>query len=122
SDVLVHAFENIDHTIAENSFVYKTETAHIQVPFSDILYFETSSTIHKVILKTKTGQTEFYGKVSDIAKADERLYQAHRSCVVNPLNITRLDRTNHIAYFENGDSCFVSRMKQKELADLLEID
>ncbi|HFI0138339.1 TPA: response regulator transcription factor [Streptococcus suis] len=121
SDVLVHAFENIDHTIAENSFVYKTETAHLQVPFSDILYFETSSTIHKVILKTKTGQTEFYGKVSDIAKADERLYQAHRSCVVNPLNITKLDRANHIAYFENGDSCFVSRLKQNKLADLLEI-
>ncbi|HFI0952285.1 TPA: LytTR family DNA-binding domain-containing protein, partial [Streptococcus suis] len=120
SDVLVHAFENIDHTIAENSFIYKTETAHIQVPFSDILYFETSSTIHKVILKTKTGQTEFYGKVSDIAKADERLYQAHRSCVVNPLNITRLDRTNHIAYFENGDSCFVSRLKQGKLVELVE--
>ncbi|HFR3692955.1 TPA: LytTR family transcriptional regulator DNA-binding domain-containing protein, partial [Streptococcus suis] len=47
---------------------------------------------------------------------------AHRSCVVNPLNITRLDRTNHIAYFENGDSCFVSRLKQKKLADLLEIN
>ena len=120
SDVLVYAFENIDHTVAENSFVYKTANAHIQVPFSDILYFETSSAIHKVILKTKTGQTEFYGKVSDIVKADDRLYQAHRSCVVNPLNITKLDRTSHIAFFENGDSCFISRIKQGRLVELVE--
>ncbi|MGT2865485.1 LytTR family transcriptional regulator DNA-binding domain-containing protein [Streptococcus fryi] len=120
SDVLVHAFDSIDHTIAENAFVYKTDTAHVQVPFSDILYFETSSTIHKVSLKTKTGQMEFYGKVSDIAKADERLYQAHRSYVVNPLNITKIDRTNHIAYFETGDSCFISRLKQGKLVELVE--
>ncbi|EMO8691282.1 TPA: response regulator transcription factor [Streptococcus pyogenes] len=120
TDVLVHAFENIDHTVAENSFIYKTENAHIQVPFSDILYFETSTTIHKVTLKTKTGQLEFYGKVSEISKADNRLYLAHRSYVVNPANVTKIDRTNHIIYFENGDSCLVSRLKQKKLVDLVE--
>lgn len=121
NDVLVHAFENIDHTVAENSFVYKTENAHVQVPFSDILYFETSTTIHKVILKTKTGQQEFYGKVSEIAKADDRLYHAHRAYVVNPANIIKIDSTNHIIYFENGDSCLISRLKQKQLVDMLEI-
>ena len=121
NDVLVHAFENIDHTVAENSFVYKTENAHVQVPLSDILYFETSTTMHKVILKTKTGQQEFYGKVSEIAKADDRLYHAHRAYVVNPANIIKIDRTNHIIYFENGDSCLISRLKQKQLVDMLEI-
>lgn len=120
SDVLVHVFKNISHTVSENSFVYKTENSHIQVPFSDILYFETSQTIHKVLLKTKTGQLEFYGKVSEIAKSDERLYQTHRAYVVNPANITKIDRTNHIVYFENDESCFVSRMKQKKLVEILE--
>lgn len=120
SDVLVHVFKNISHTVSENSFVYKTENSHIQVPFSDILYFETSQTIHKVLLKTKTGQLEFYGKVSEIAKSDDRLYQTHRAYVVNPANITKIDRTNHIVYFENDESCFVSRMKQKKLVEMLE--
>lgn len=120
SDVLVHTFENLSHSVAEDSFVYKNANAHVQVPFNDILYFETSSTIHKVILVTKTGRMEFYGKISEIAKADDRLYQTHRSYVVNPANITKIDRTEHVVYFENDESCFVSRMKQKGLIERVE--
>ncbi|MUG33645.1 LytTR family DNA-binding domain-containing protein, partial [Psychrobacter sanguinis] len=76
--------------------------------------------IHKVTLKTKTGQLEFYGKVSELVKLDNRLYHAHRAYVVNPENVTKIDRTNHIIYFENGDSCLVSRLKQKQLVSLVE--
>lgn len=120
SDVLRYAFNNISHSVAEDSFSYQNENAHIQVPFNDILYFETSQTVHKVILTTKTGHREFYGKVSDIARSDKRLYQAHRAYVVNPDNITKIDKTNHIVYFENDESCFVSRLKQKGLIEKME--
>lgn len=120
SQVLEHAYKNIPYSVADNSFVYKTNHSHVQVPFNDILYFETSPTVHKIILRTKTGQMEFYGKISDIAKTDKRIYHAHRACVVNPDNITRIDRTNHIVFFENGDSCFISRLKQKKLVEIME--
>jgi two-component system response regulator AgrA len=117
SSVLLHAAENVTSMIGEDSFSFKSKHSHIQVPFSDILYFETSSTIHKVILTTKTGHMEFYGKVSDIAKADDRLYQTHRAYVVNPYNVTRIDKADNIVYFENDESCFVSRMKIKGLVE-----
>lgn len=120
SSVLVYAFENVDTTVASDAFVFRNEHSHVQVPFSDILYFETSSTIHKVVLTTKTGHMEFYGKVSDIAKADERLYQSHRAYVINPENVTKIDRTNHIVYFEDDESCFVSRLKLKGLIERVE--
>ncbi|WP_333473208.1 LytTR family DNA-binding domain-containing protein [Streptococcus pseudoporcinus] len=94
------------HTISEDAFVYKTEKVHVQVPFKDILYFETSQTVHKVNLVTKNGQMEFYGKISDIGKSDTRLFQSHRSFVVNPENITKVDRKNRIIYFEKNRSCF----------------
>lgn len=117
SSVLNHAASHVDTMIGNDSFSFKSQHSQVQVPFSDILYFETSSTIHKVVLTTKSGHMEFYGKVSDIAKADERLYQTHRAYVVNPYNVTRVDKANHIVYFENDESCFVSRMKLKGLLE-----
>lgn len=120
SDVLVYAFDNMDNMIGEDSFRFKSEYSSIQVPFSDILYFETSQTVHKVVLTTKKGNMEFYGKVSEIAKSDERLYQAHRAYVVNPRNVTSVDRKNYTVHFENRESCFVSRMKLKGLLDRVE--
>lgn len=120
ASVLDHAYHNISTTVSEDAFVYKTEHSHIQVPFSDILYFETAPTVHKVLLTTKNGSMEFYGKVSEIAKMDDRLYQRHRAYVVNPANIIELDRKTNTIYFENDESCFVSRMKLKGLIARIE--
>ncbi|MGT2667351.1 LytTR family transcriptional regulator DNA-binding domain-containing protein [Streptococcus rifensis] len=117
SSVLTHAYSNISQTVSQDAFVFKNEHAHVQVAFSDILYFETSSTVHKVILTSRTGTLEFYGKVSEIAKIDERLYQTHRAYVVNPANVTRVDRKQFTVHFENDDFCLVSRMKLKGLIE-----
>lgn len=120
--VLEHVSENISRTVSDDAFVIKNDYAHVQVPFADILYFETSSTVHKVILTTKTGQLEFYGKVSEIARMDDRLYQCHRAFVVNPANVVTLDRANQTVHFETGDSCLVSRLKLKGLVERLSDD
>ncbi|MGX7776938.1 LytTR family transcriptional regulator DNA-binding domain-containing protein [Streptococcus pluranimalium] len=118
--VLEHAQANVSRTVSDDAFVIKNDYAHIQVSFADILYFETSTTVHKVILTTKTGQLEFYGKVSEIAKLDDRLYQCHRAFVVNPANVTTLDRSTQTVHFETGDTCLVSRLKTKGLVERLE--
>ena len=39
----------------------------------------------------------------------------HKSFVVNPENIVRLDKELGIIYFANGESCLVSKAKQKEI-------
>lgn len=120
SSVLEHAYATLKTSIATDAFVFKSEHSHIQVPFSDILYFETSATVHKVVLTTKTGHMEFYGKVSDIAKADKRLYQSHRAYVVNPDNIVKIDRLKYMVFFDNDESCLVSRLKLKGLIERVE--
>lgn len=118
--VLVYAYDNMDTMVAQDAFRFKSEHSHIQVPFSDILYFETSPTVHKVILTTKTGTREFYGKVSDIAKSDNRLYQSHRAYVLNPQNVQRIDKSTNTVYFQDGEYCFVSRAKIKGLIERVE--
>ena len=78
---------------------------------------KTGKIMRWAVLTTKSGHTEFYGKVSDIAKTDERLYQSHRAYVVNPANILRVDAVERMVYFEQEESCLVSRMKLKGLLE-----
>ena len=94
--------------------------ARVQVPFHKILYFESSPTVHKVILHTTDERIEFYAGLSDLEKADPRLYQCHRSFVVNPKNITKVDKGERVAIFENQESCLISRMKYRGLLNRLD--
>ncbi len=50
-----YTIEKLETTVSWRCFYFReTAMAHVQVPFNNILYFETSPTpIHKVILHTK---------------------------------------------------------------------
>ena len=61
----------------------------------------------------------FYGSIADVEKADSRLYRCHRSFVVNPDNIIKIDKESKVALFENGESCLISRMKYRGLLEKL---
>ncbi|MEX2783812.1 response regulator transcription factor [Streptococcus sp. H49] len=108
---------NMGKSVMEDSFVFETSLAAIQVPFHNILYFETSPTIHKVILHTKDERIEFYARLSQIERLDKRLFKCHKSFVVNPENITRINKETGEVFFENNDSCYVSKIKQKKLIE-----
>ena len=112
-----YTIEKAGTTVSEDAFTFETAMAHVQVPFNNILYFETSPTIHKVILHTKDERLEFYASIADIEKADPRLYRCHRSLAVNPANIVKIDKEEKLALFENNDSCLISRMKYKGLLE-----
>lgn len=112
-----YAIKKNGSSIAQNSFKFETAMAHIQVPFDKILYFETSLTVHKIILHTVDERMEFYGTISEIEKIDSRLYRCHRSFIVNPENILKIDKTEKVAMFANNYSCLISRTKYKGLLE-----
>ena len=91
------------------------DVSRIQVPMRDIYYFATAATPHKVMLITKTERLEFYANLGDITSVNKILFSCHRSFLVNLDNIARIDKTQLMIYFENGDSCPVSRLKMKAL-------
>lgn len=101
----------------EDAFRIENVKTVIQVPFHDILYLETSDIVHKVILYTKEEQIEFYGSLSQIEKSDPRLFKCHKSFLVNPENIIKLDKSTGTVYFENGGVCYVSKLKLKKLIE-----
>ena len=85
--------------------------------FYERVHFETSPTIHKVILHTKEERMEFYASISEVERADDRLYRCHRSFIVNPENIVKINKEEKMVMFENNNECPISRTKYKGLLE-----
>lgn len=102
---------------SEEMFLFETPQTRLRLPYRDILYFATSTTPHKVCLWTQTERLEFYGNLAEIQDAAPKLFLCHRSFLVNLENVVRIDKSHQLVYFENGDSCMVSRLKMKSLIE-----
>ena len=90
-------------------FTIRKEDKVINVKYKDMLFFETSDTIHKIILHAINRQVEFYGKMKDIEETlDESFVRFHRAYVVNKNNISEIDRKNRIIHMINGEICYSS--------------
>lgn len=109
-----------DSPLSETSFYFKTPNVQIQMPLSDILYIETSPRSHRVILYTETDRMEFTSSLTEILKQCQHLYQCHRSYLVNPQNVQKVDKTTMLVHFHNGMTCLVSRMKLRGLCKVIE--
>ena len=86
----------------------------IGVDYQDILFFETSGNIHKVILHAKDRHVEFSGTMKDLERTlDDSFVRCHRSFIANRNNIKEVDTKNRIIYFVNGESCLMSTRMMK---------
>lgn len=117
AEVLEAVQERQENTVAEDSFVFETKQSVIQVPYKSIYFIETSPVPHKLVLHTRHERIEFYGKLSDVLKADERLYKCHKSFAINVDNVVRVDKKAQQVFFENEATCTVSRLKQNALIE-----
>ena len=59
--------------------------------------------------------------VSHKSKEDPRLFKCHKSFLINPENIIKLDKSTGTAYFENGGVCYVSKLKLKKLLERISL-
>ena len=117
-ECLLNALER--HTLQTNRThkVYTIETGgrKISVDYNEILFFETSGNIHKVILHAKDHQIEFPGTMKElISTLDDNFVRCHRSFLVNKTNIKEIDAKNRIIYFNNGEACLMSTRMMKGL-------
>lgn len=97
-------------------FSVKVDDRIINVDFNDIIFFETSTTIHKVILNCTNRQVEFYSNMKEVYKMlDERFCRCHTSFIINKDKIKEIDKKNRIVYMITGDECLVSTRGIKKL-------
>lgn len=102
----------------QDVFSVKINDRLYTIDYDDILFFETSTNVHKVILHCKNRVMEFYGKIKDLESTlDDRFCRCHRSYLVNKNNIREVDFQNKIAYMVNGEECLVSVRLMKGLKE-----
>ena len=117
-ECLLNAMER--YTLQTNRVhkVYTIETGgrKISIDYEDILFFETSSNIHKVILHAKDRQIEFFNTIKELTNTlGGDFVRCHRSFLVNKKNIKEVDTKNRIIYLTNGETCLMSTRMMKEL-------
>ena len=117
-ECLLNAMER--HTLQTNKThkVYTLEIGgrKISVDYEDILFFETSSNIHKVILHAKDRQIEFPSTLKELTSVlDSNFVRCHRAFLVNKNNIKEVDTKNRIIHFSNGETCLMSTRMMKGL-------
>lgn len=101
--------------ITQDAFYFETNQSKFQLPYSEILYFETLAVPHKVNVVTKHKKIEFYGSLNGVVKQDQRFYRCHRSYLINLENVSYVDKQDYTVYFEKDKKCYVARRRMKEL-------
>lgn len=92
----------------------------ITVDYDEVLFFETSENIHKVILHAKKRIIEFNGHLKDIEEQlDYRFYRCHRSYIVNTDNIREVDFQKGTICMEKGEVCPISVRAKAGLKKLI---
>lgn len=87
----------------------------LNLKYDDIIYFETSATVHKLILHSKNGIYEFYGRLKDMEKLDDRFCRCHNSYLVNIHHLKEYLPKKRSLIMSNGHECLVSHRYSKNI-------
>ena len=133
-DESTHPTGSLKHRLARSLFLYglcngwikegttiieasSGSTAVSEAYFARLLGLPFIAVMPSCTAKRKIEQIEFYGSLSQIEKSDPRLFKCHKSFLINPENIIKLDKSTGTVYFENGGVCYVSKLKLKKLIE-----
>jgi len=103
-------------------FVVNTGSIIWNIPYDEILYFETNlSMSHRIIMHTEDGTIDFNGTLSEVVESAPEFFTCHRSFVVNPRKIKCVQKTKSKKCIEllNGETIPVARSRISELMGIL---
>lgn len=104
------------NNINQKTFTVTSGGKEYCVPLEDIIFFETSETIHKVLLHSENRIIEFYAKLKDVELSlDDRFYRCHRSFIINRHKIKEINLKEHVVIMKNDAVCFASSKLIKNL-------
>ena len=103
----------------ENDEIFDFQTQHtaIRIPLNQVIYIETSPQKHYVILHGTNNQMTFRANLKNLEKASLSLVSCHRSYLINPKNILRINKLKREVEMTDGSICPFSRTKAKMLID-----
>ncbi len=112
---LIHAQKHYHSDIKINRVKLKIGNQFRFFQIEDIIYFETSSTPHKLIMHLNNSTIDFYGKINEMESIDSVMLRVHKSYVINVENIKLIDKSKREIIMSNGDICLLSTRQIKRL-------
>ncbi|KRM22307.1 LytR/AlgR family response regulator transcription factor [Latilactobacillus graminis] len=100
-------------------FEYDNGLMFEKVNIDEINYFETAHKTRYLILHRDSSLIEFSGRMLDIEAQLPNFLKVHKSILVNPDKVVRIDKEAHQAIFDNGDTCDVAYRKIDELVKVV---
>lgn len=98
----------------EYIFIQKSEKIQ-KVKINDILFIETAND-HRIRIHILDGIIEVYGTIKEYEeKLPSHFIKAHRSYLVNTINIKNINKDKKIIEMINGEECLVSRLCMKDV-------
>ncbi len=81
----------------------------ITLEYQEIIFFETSSNEHKLIVHTKNKSIEFFGKMKEIEnEVGEEFIRCHRAYLVNKANIQEVNYEDKCIIMKTQKRCPIS--------------
>lgn len=114
-------------SVSQNYFENDKQTFRIKIgnefqfyDLNNVMFIETSTTPHKLILHLKNGQIEYIGKISDCIHESTKLRKVHKSFVVNCDAIQKIDKKERLVFLTNGESCSISQRYLKHIHHIIQ--
>lgn len=110
-----------ERLVAENNnmkayYSVKTNDKLHHIPVEDILYFETSTNKHRLIVYTQQEMIEFPGSLNEVEKSlDKYFMRVHRSFLINCSRISKVHLSDNLVELVGGVQCPVARQHKKKL-------
>lgn len=96
-----HKYKSPENHIHENFICFSGEKEYC-VPFGDIIFFETSSNAHKILLHE-------YDKIIELEKQlPNGFCRIHRSFLINKNHIKQIDVKKRLIIMSNDETCMAS--------------
>jgi len=90
------------------------------IPYSDILFFETHPKItERMILHMTNSEIDFRGTIGKIAALVPEFYRCHKSFLVNPEQILRVDKVMRQAEMTDGSFVHIAAKKMSTLMGMI---
>ncbi|MFC6179977.1 LytR/AlgR family response regulator transcription factor [Lactiplantibacillus daowaiensis] len=100
-------------------FSYSKGGQLFNIPLDQVLFIETGAARNKLVLHLKDRIIQYNGKISDETVAHPELFRVHKSFLVNPSSLVRVDKQAQLGYFENGETVDIAVRKMHDLATLI---
>jgi len=73
------------------NFTFVIGTQMYNFSQNEVYSIKSSQIPHQLILISKNGKYEFYGKLKELEQKYSFLFRINRSCLINPINIRKID-------------------------------